>query len=235
MPSKKKKYNSRFPPARIKKIMQTDEDVGKVAAPVPVLISKALEIFVKSLITKANEQTQARNAKTMTTAHIKQGILNESKFDFLKDLVQDIPDITADDEEGATGSEVKPKQSRQRRIQNCKTNTRSSSSGESTAEADSDISDDEDSNDKLTMKTSQQSVHGAATASAPSASCYSLPHAMPIPTLPTMPQMPQLPMIPQQPSFIPQMYMPPPSSSAIGSLQSSSNNNDNDDDEDYDS
>ncbi|KAA0723988.1 Dr1-associated corepressor [Triplophysa tibetana] len=38
MPSKKKKYNSRFPPARIKKIMQTDEEIGKVAAAVPVII-----------------------------------------------------------------------------------------------------------------------------------------------------------------------------------------------------
>ena len=38
MPSKKKKYNARFPPARIKKIMQADEDVGKVAAVVPVII-----------------------------------------------------------------------------------------------------------------------------------------------------------------------------------------------------
>ena len=64
MPSKKKKYNARFPPvstliligpndielnnkkvlfvcvfqARIKKIMQTDEEVGKVASAVPVII-----------------------------------------------------------------------------------------------------------------------------------------------------------------------------------------------------
>ncbi|MPC58134.1 Dr1-associated corepressor [Portunus trituberculatus] len=65
MPGKKKKYNARFPPvgvrgflgggrytgggeescqapwfsrARIKKIMQTDEEVGKVAAAVPVII-----------------------------------------------------------------------------------------------------------------------------------------------------------------------------------------------------
>ncbi len=30
MPSKKKKFSARFPPARIKKIMQTDEEVGKV-------------------------------------------------------------------------------------------------------------------------------------------------------------------------------------------------------------
>ncbi|KAL3275974.1 hypothetical protein HHI36_020705 [Cryptolaemus montrouzieri] len=38
MPSRKKKYNARFPPARIKKIMQTDEEVGKVAQAVPIII-----------------------------------------------------------------------------------------------------------------------------------------------------------------------------------------------------
>lgn len=56
MPSKKKKYNARFPAVgainsmhkifnidfnlqgRIKKIMQTDEEVGKVAQAVPVII-----------------------------------------------------------------------------------------------------------------------------------------------------------------------------------------------------
>ena len=41
MPSKKKKYNARFPPARIKKIMQADEEVGKVAAVVPVIICES--------------------------------------------------------------------------------------------------------------------------------------------------------------------------------------------------
>ena len=44
MPSKKKKYNSRFPPARIKKIMQADEEVGKVAAVVPVIICKLFSL-----------------------------------------------------------------------------------------------------------------------------------------------------------------------------------------------
>lgn len=42
MPSKKKKYNSRFPPARIKKIMQSDEEVGKVAQVVPIIVCKLL-------------------------------------------------------------------------------------------------------------------------------------------------------------------------------------------------
>ncbi|XP_023391598.1 dr1-associated corepressor isoform X5 [Pteropus vampyrus] len=70
MPSKKKKYNARFPPARIKKIMQTDEEIGKVAAAVPVIISRALELFLESLLKKACQVTQSRNAKTMTTSHL---------------------------------------------------------------------------------------------------------------------------------------------------------------------
>lgn len=104
MPNKKKKYNSRFPPARIKKIMQTDEDVGKVAAAVPVIISRALELFIESLIMKASHTTQIRHAKTLTTAHIKQTIEAEKKFDFLRDLVVNIADHqTEDDCDGGNG------------------------------------------------------------------------------------------------------------------------------------
>ncbi|KAJ6654204.1 hypothetical protein lerEdw1_007301 [Lerista edwardsae] len=99
MPSKKKKYNARFPPARIKKIMQTDEEIGKVAAAVPVIISRALELFLESLLRKACHVTQSRNAKTMTTSHLKQCIEFEQQFDFLKDLVAAVPDMQGDAEE----------------------------------------------------------------------------------------------------------------------------------------
>jgi hypothetical protein len=51
MPSKKKKYNARFPPARIKKIMQADEEVGKVAAVVPVIICEYKVMLHPHLIT----------------------------------------------------------------------------------------------------------------------------------------------------------------------------------------
>uniref|UniRef100_A0A3Q3EBL3 Dr1-associated corepressor n=1 Tax=Labrus bergylta TaxID=56723 RepID=A0A3Q3EBL3_9LABR len=102
MPSKKKKYNARFPPARIKKIMQTDEEIGKVAAAVPVIISRALELFLESLLTKACHVTQSRNAKTMTTSHLKQCIELEQQFDFLKDLVATVPDMQGEGEENHT-------------------------------------------------------------------------------------------------------------------------------------
>lgn len=98
MPSKKKKYNARFPAGRIKKIMQTDEEVGKVAQAVPVIISRTLELFVESLLTKTLRVTNARNAKTLSPSHMKQCIMAESRFDFLRELVKNIPDINVNED-----------------------------------------------------------------------------------------------------------------------------------------
>ncbi|CAO1437230.1 unnamed protein product [Diamesa serratosioi] len=105
MPSKKRKYNARFPAGRIKKIMQTDEEVGKIAQAVPVIISRTLELFVESLLNKSMSITNTRHAKTLTPSHIKQCIVSESRFDFLKDLVKNIPDIS-NVEEFEEGEEV---------------------------------------------------------------------------------------------------------------------------------
>lgn len=94
MPSKKKKYNARFPAGRIKKIMQSDEEIGKVAQAVPVIISRTLELFVESLLTKTLKVTNSRNAKTLSPSHMKQCIMAENRFDFLRELVKNIPDIS---------------------------------------------------------------------------------------------------------------------------------------------
>ena len=56
--------------ARIKKIMQSDEEVGKVAAAVPVIISRALELFVENMLKKTNEVTSRRGARTLTPSHL---------------------------------------------------------------------------------------------------------------------------------------------------------------------
>lgn len=98
MPSKKKKYNARFPAGRIKKIMQSDEDIGKVAQAVPVIISRTLELFVESLLTKTLRITNSRNAKTLSTSHMKQCIMSEQRFDFLRELVKNVPDISVAEE-----------------------------------------------------------------------------------------------------------------------------------------
>uniref|UniRef100_W5N6B9 Dr1-associated corepressor n=1 Tax=Lepisosteus oculatus TaxID=7918 RepID=W5N6B9_LEPOC len=104
MPGKKRKYNSRFPPARIKKIMQTDKEVGKVAAAVPVIISRALELFLKSLLTKSCQITQSKHSRTMTQAHLRQCIETEKHFEFLKDLMSRAPPVPSPQEDnGAKG------------------------------------------------------------------------------------------------------------------------------------
>ncbi|KAB5565009.1 hypothetical protein DKX38_005063 [Salix brachista] len=56
--------------ARIKKIMQADEDVGKIAQAVPVLVSKALELFLQDLCDNTYEITLQRGAKTMSALHL---------------------------------------------------------------------------------------------------------------------------------------------------------------------
>ncbi|XP_038217262.1 uncharacterized protein LOC119836092 [Zerene cesonia] len=112
MPSKKRKYNARFPAGRIKKIMQTDEEVGKVAQAVPIIISRTLELFVESLLSKAMQVTMQRNAKTLSPSHVKQCILAESRFDFLRDLVKNVPDVTAAEEKELQSGESSPNSSR---------------------------------------------------------------------------------------------------------------------------
>ena len=50
--------------------MQSDEEVGKVSAAVPIIISKALEMFLESLLDSADKLTLERGAKTLTLQHL---------------------------------------------------------------------------------------------------------------------------------------------------------------------
>ncbi|KAG0481689.1 hypothetical protein HPP92_012547 [Vanilla planifolia] len=89
----RKKLYTRFPASRIKKIMQSDEDVGKIALPVPLLISKALELFLHDLCNRTHEITLKRGAKTMGSFHLKQCVHSFNVFDFLKEIVSKVPDV----------------------------------------------------------------------------------------------------------------------------------------------
>ncbi|PLW23590.1 hypothetical protein PCASD_11393 [Puccinia coronata f. sp. avenae] len=89
---KKKGGSSRFPVARIKKIMQADEDVGKVAQATPLLVSKAVELFMQSLVEAAVLEAERRGSRKVQAYHLKQAIQITPAFDFLKDIVAKIPD-----------------------------------------------------------------------------------------------------------------------------------------------
>uniref|UniRef100_UPI0037E7E0D9 dr1-associated corepressor isoform X2 n=1 Tax=Semicossyphus pulcher TaxID=241346 RepID=UPI0037E7E0D9 len=233
MPSKKKKYNARFPPARIKKIMQTDEEIGKVAAAVPVIISRALELFLESLLTKACHVTQSRNAKTMTTSHLKQCIELEQQFDFLKDLVATVPDMQGEGEENHTeggGEKVprrgrKPGSGRKNGGAGSKGKDKKLSGTESEQEDDSEDSEtDGDEEDGSQSSTNLQATSRFHSANAP-------PQYMHMGNMVSMGNM-----APAQPhggmAFAPHPSMmsvaPPPPAPAP-------HKNEDDDDEDYDS
>ncbi|KAJ6270100.1 histone-fold-containing protein [Bipolaris maydis] len=93
-----------FPVARIKRIMQADDDVGKVAQVTPVVVSKALELFMISLVTKAAAEAKSRNSKRVGSIHLKQAITKTDRFDFLNEIVSKVAD--APDKSEADNMEV---------------------------------------------------------------------------------------------------------------------------------
>ncbi|XP_023807524.1 dr1-associated corepressor [Oryzias latipes] len=103
MPGHKRKYNVRFPPSRIKKIMQKDAEVGRIATAVPVIISRALEMFLESLLTKTCLITQSKLSSAVSVAHMKQCIESEKLFHFLKDLVEGATSAAAQKNDRGTG------------------------------------------------------------------------------------------------------------------------------------
>ncbi|XP_020552407.1 dr1-associated corepressor-like isoform X2 [Sesamum indicum] len=93
----RKKLDTRFPAARIKKIMQADEDVGKIAMAVPLLVSKALELFLQDLCDRTYEITLNKGAKTVNSLHLKQCVQSFNVFDFLRETVSKVPDLGGSD------------------------------------------------------------------------------------------------------------------------------------------
>ncbi|KAL6073179.1 Negative cofactor 2 complex subunit alpha [Balamuthia mandrillaris] len=89
----KKKYQTKFPMARIKKIMQSDEEVGKIAMATPILMSKSLELFMQDLINEIAAVTKEKKGATMTLPHLKHCVDRNERFDFLADIVQSIPTV----------------------------------------------------------------------------------------------------------------------------------------------
>lgn len=85
--SNKPFYKSKFPIARIKKIMQADEEVGKVAQITPVVVSKALELFMQSIVDATVKQARAKQAKKVTVLHMKSAVQSVDQFDFLIDII----------------------------------------------------------------------------------------------------------------------------------------------------
>ncbi|ESQ41962.1 hypothetical protein EUTSA_v10014454mg [Eutrema salsugineum] len=100
----KKKLQTRFPATRIKRIMQTDEDVGKIAMAVPLLVSKALELFLQDLCNHTYNVTLSRGAKTVNSVHLKQCVQAFNVFDFLREIVDKVPDLGGSEAEDCSAT-----------------------------------------------------------------------------------------------------------------------------------
>ncbi|KAI6092350.1 hypothetical protein F4821DRAFT_133690 [Hypoxylon rubiginosum] len=91
---------TKFPTARIKRIMQADEEVGKVAQQTPIAVGKALELFMVQLVRKSAEVAREKNSKRITAPMLKQAIDSANEWDFLQDIVAKVNE----EKEGAKGS-----------------------------------------------------------------------------------------------------------------------------------
>ncbi|KAI0024817.1 hypothetical protein F4780DRAFT_478570 [Xylariomycetidae sp. FL0641] len=91
---------TKFPTARIKRIMQADEEVGKVAQQTPIAVGKALELFMVQLVTKSAEVAKEKNSKRITAPMLKQAIDSANEWDFLQDIVAKV----TEEKEGAKGA-----------------------------------------------------------------------------------------------------------------------------------
>ena len=85
----------RIPHKSVKKIIQTDMDIGVIKKPVSVMISKLAELFLQRLIEKGGERAQEEENcpyPTLRMSHIASVIRNDVRMDFLIPLIKDWED-----------------------------------------------------------------------------------------------------------------------------------------------
>ncbi|KAK6046415.1 hypothetical protein COOONC_16080 [Cooperia oncophora] len=92
---------------RIKKVMQSDEEIGRMVASVPVAIGRAMEHFAEKFLQAAAQATQMSNSRTLTPAHMKQAMMANRHFHFLADIFKEVA------VPGRMGPEFDPNLSRQ--------------------------------------------------------------------------------------------------------------------------
>lgn len=127
IPQRNVEVKTKFPVARIKRIMQADEDVGKVSQATPIAVcmssipshfslfslciyglksqlikfqtaAKALELFMISLVSKAAEEARLKSSKRITAEHLKRAVAKEEEYDFLQEIISKVPDAPATNE-----------------------------------------------------------------------------------------------------------------------------------------
>jgi predicted transcriptional regulator len=80
---------------KIKKIIQENQDIGKLSNLVPPLVEQSLEFFLVDLLKKCEEVAQEHNITKLTPPILKKALLELENYDFLKDALDDVEDISS--------------------------------------------------------------------------------------------------------------------------------------------
>ncbi|KAI5169362.1 Dr1-associated corepressor [Pancytospora epiphaga] len=85
-----KKKKTRFPISRIKKLIQLNEDVGKTTTTVPVILSRAIELFLGELLEKTTKMAEKQEVNKIQLSHLQEVVKNEpGLYEFLKNIGQE--------------------------------------------------------------------------------------------------------------------------------------------------
>ncbi|CAI5744834.1 unnamed protein product [Peronospora destructor] len=79
-----------YPLGRVRKILQSDPDVGKVSKDALIAIAKASELFAQFLGTKSYEQALYRNKRQIKASDVTRTIQTTASLDWLR---EDFPDV----------------------------------------------------------------------------------------------------------------------------------------------
>lgn len=85
-----KKKKTRFPISRIKKLIQQNDEIGKTAATVPVILSKSIELFLTDLIGRLCKELGDKKGGKIQIAHLK-GLIDREKdlYGFLRPVLKE--------------------------------------------------------------------------------------------------------------------------------------------------
>ncbi|KAL0206860.1 hypothetical protein P9112_012571 [Eukaryota sp. TZLM1-RC] len=83
-----RKSDSVFPLARIKKIIQSNEDIGKMNSAVPTAVATSVNLFITGLVKEAASLAQVHGARILKNNHLRECIeKHPDKYRFLQEIL----------------------------------------------------------------------------------------------------------------------------------------------------
>ncbi|GMR59101.1 hypothetical protein PMAYCL1PPCAC_29296, partial [Pristionchus mayeri] len=90
-PLKRRRFSgAKIQPTRIKKVMQSDEEIGRMVASVPVAVGRSMEHFAEKFLVAASQVVTNTGARTLAPHHLKLAMLATPHFAFLEPILREV-------------------------------------------------------------------------------------------------------------------------------------------------